>query len=490
MTLKELFTDIEDAVWPIEKGDVDISLISCDSREVQQGSLFFALSGLKFRGVDFVADVIDKGAKAVIIAVDEAPLLSVKVPDQVALIQAKDPKTLLRRLALRFYGYPSKSIQTIGITGTNGKTTFTYIMESIIHEAAQMCGVIGTVNYRIGKDIIPAENTTPGFIQMQRFLSLIRERHAGFCVMEVSSHALHQGRVDGIDFAAAVFSNLTQDHLDYHQDMEEYFQAKALLFKGLSPNVPAIINGDDIYSKRLCDMTKAKVLTYGIDQKANIMATRIQYDLSGTHFEIMFPHTTVAVTTRLIGKHNVYNILSAAACAFVMGFKVDDIRRGIEVLVNVPGRLEAVDTKQGFHVFIDYAHTEDGLVNVLKAFREVSRSKIITVFGCGGDRDQNKRPKMGAAVCALSDYAIITSDNPRSEDPLKIIDQIIVGFTKDNYDVCPDRKEAIGRALKQAKPGEIVLLAGKGHEDYQILKTGKVKFNEQDIVREFLACLA
>ncbi len=456
---------------------VDVKSISCDSREDQRGALFVALGGFKFKGANFVSDVIAKGAVAIVIAHNE--MLS-QVPAHVVIIRTQDPKAMLRTLALRFYGNPSQYVKTVGITGTNGKTTFTYLLESIIHAANQTCGVIGTVNYRIGQEIVPAKNTTPGFIDMQRFLGLLKTRHAQYCVMEVSSHALHQGRVDGIDFSAAVFSNLTQDHLDYHQTMEAYFQAKALLFKR---QVPAVINVDDRYGKRLCQMAQGKVITYGIDSDADIKAVNIKYDLSGTTFDIK---DKVSIKTALIGKHNVYNILSAITCAHVLGFGFDVIKKGVEALTNVPGRLEAVRTGKDFYVFIDYAHTEDGLVNVLKSLRTVSQNKIITVFGCGGDRDNTKRPKMGAAVCVLSDHAIITSDNPRSEDPSVIIDQIVKGFTKKNYEVCVDRKEAIGRALKQAKAGAIVLLAGKGHEDYQILKDRTIKFNEHAIVKELI----
>ncbi len=486
MRLDELLKNIPELHWPLEKGSTEITALSCDSREAQQGALFVALSGAKFRGVDFVADVVAKGAAAVVIARSEAPLLKKEIPAGVVIILAADPKALLRTAARCFYGDPSRSIQTIGITGTNGKTTFTYLMESILHHSGEMCGVIGTVNYRIGKEILPAPNTTPGFLDLQRFYHQMLGQGARHCVMEVSSHALDQGRVDNIHFNAAVFSNLTQDHLDYHQDMESYFLAKALLFKGLSSNAAALINGDDPYGRRLCKMTQAKVITFGIDSDVNVKAVGIHYTLTGTTFDVAYPSGKVKVITRLIGKHNVYNILAAFACAYALGFKMESVVRGIESMANVPGRLEAVETRKGFHVFIDYAHTEDGLVNVLKALREVSSARITTVFGCGGDRDRAKRPKMGAAVCALSDHAIITSDNPRSEDPLAIIEQIVAGFNKKNYDVCPDRKEAIRTALKEARPGDIILLAGKGHEDYQILKEGKIQFNEAQIVKEYL----
>jgi len=307
------------------------------------------------------------------------------------------------------------------------------------------------------------------------------------CVMEVSSHALEQGRADGIDFAAAVFPHLTQDHLDYHRDMERYFQAKALLFTRLSDKAFAIINTDGQYGRRLTALGCGKAVSYGIDAPAQVSARNIEYHLNGTRFEIVFPKEILTVRTRLFGNHNVYNILAAAACAHALGFSLPVIAKGIEALTHVPGRLELVEGERDFFVFIDYAHTEDGLFNVLKSLKAVSRGRIIVVFGCGGDRDRDKRPKMGRVVCELADHAVITSDNPRSEDPQAIIDQVAAGFTKKNFQVCVDRCSAIGLALKSARSGDIVLLAGKGHEDYQVLKDGLVPFNEREIVKGFLS---
>ena len=397
-----------------------------------------------------------------------------------------DPKHFLHSIGQRFYGYPSNKIKSIGVTGTNGKTTITYLIESIIHAAARRCGVIGTVNHRIGEKIIPSKNTTPGFLDNQRYLAQLADLGVDYCVMEASSHALDQGRLEGIGFSAGIFTNLTQDHLDYHQNMDSYFKAKSLLFKNLSSSAVSIINVDDDYGILLLPMTKSKTITYAIDSSADVRAQNIIYHLSGSRFEIVFPQGMMRIHTRFIGKHNIYNILAAFAWGYAQGLNPEIIRQGIEHLRHVPGRLEPVENDKGFFIFIDYAHTDDGLINVLKALRAVSAERIILVFGCGGDRDRTKRPKMASAACALADYSIVTTDNPRSEDPQAIINEIITGFTKKNYETCVDRKEAIGRALKSAQKNQIILIAGKGHEDYQIFKDRTIAFNEREIVKELL----
>lgn len=486
MFLKELIKHISGIACPSHFIDQRISLISVDSREEQVGSLFVAMGGIHCKGADFIQEVIQKGAVAIALSVEDAQVLGDKIPENIILLKVNNTKQFLREVAQRYYDDPSRQLSTVGITGTNGKTTFTYLLEAIIHASGQSCGVMGTVNSRMGQLIYPTKNTTPGFIEIMRFLSLLKKQEVKWCVMEVSSHALHQGRVDGIDFSTAVFSNLTQDHLDYHKTIEEYFQAKALLFRNLKEGTPTIINSDDPFGLRIVAMTKGKVITYAIDHAADICALDVKNNLDQTSFIIKFPEEELNVTTSLIGKHNVYNILSAATCAYSLGFKLEDIRRGIESVQKVPGRVEAIVTHRDFHIFIDYAHTEDGLINVLKSIRAISQARIITVFGCGGDRDKTKRSKMGAVACALSDHAIITSDNPRSEDPNVIINQIIEGYSKKNYEVCVDRKQAIGKAIQMAQKDDVILLAGKGHENYQVLADQTIAFDEHDIVREFL----
>ncbi len=486
MRLKDLIKGFYTKELPAPYADYQVALVSCDSREAQMGGLFVALPGFKFDGNDFIKDAVAQGAHVIVKKGPARDLGNYTIPESVCVLDVDDPKAFLRDAALRFYQNPSTKVRTIGVTGTNGKTTITYLLESIIHAASKQTGVIGTVNYRVGHQIIPSTNTTPGFIDNQRFLFQLAEQKVAYCVMETSSHALAQGRLDGIGFVGGVFTNLTQDHLDYHRDMETYFQAKALLFSGLGPEAVAVINADDAYGCRLIGLTKAKVLTYGIDTAADVRAVDIHYALSGTAMGIVYPNGRITLNTRLIGKHNVYNLLAAFAQGLAEGFSPLVIAAGLEAMRHVPGRLEAIDGPQDYFIFIDYAHTEDGLVNVLNGLRAVSRNRIIVVFGCGGDRDRTKRPKMGRAVCQLADYAIVTSDNPRSEDPQAIIDEVLGGFTRNNYEACVDRREAIGRALKMAQRDDIVLLAGKGHENYQVLKEGQIPFNERAIVEAYL----
>ncbi|MBI3314421.1 MAG: UDP-N-acetylmuramoyl-L-alanyl-D-glutamate--2,6-diaminopimelate ligase [Candidatus Omnitrophica bacterium] len=465
-----------------------VGCISCDSREGMPNGLFVALPGFKVNGADFIRDAVRQGARTIVKQQAGRVLGDYTIPDDVCVLDTADTKAFLRCVTPRFYGHPGGQVKTIGVTGTNGKTTITYLLESILRAAGHKCGVVGTINARIGTTFFPSKNTTPGYLDNQRYLARLVQEGVPYCVMEASSHALDQGRLDGIDFAAAVFTNLTQDHLDYHKDMADYFRAKSLLFFGLSPQAAVLINADDGYGQRLKTLTRARVWTYAIDAPADVRATQIRYSLGGTEFDVHFSGGKISVPTRMIGRHNVYNILAAFVCALAQGFAVETIIKGIEGLKNVPGRLEPVDRGQDFFVFIDYAHTEDGLINVLRALKAVTAKGVIVVFGCGGDRDHGKRPRMGHVACLLADHAVVTSDNPRSEDPQAIIDQIVAGFTRTNFETCVDRRQAIGRALKMAKTGDVVLIAGKGHEERQIFKDKTVPFNEREIVMEFLKC--
>ncbi len=469
--------------------DHPVGCISCDSRESMLNGLFVALPGFKVDGADFIRDAVRQGARTIVKQQAGRMLGDYAIPDDVCVLDTADTKAFLRWVTPRFYDHPGGQVKTIGITGTNGKTTIAYFLESILHAAGQKCGVVGTINSRIGTTFFPSKNTTPGYLDNQRYLARLVQEGVPYCVMEASSHALDQGRLDGIDFAAAVFTNLTQDHLDYHKDMADYFRAKSLLFSGLSPQAAAIINADDEYGRRLKTLTQARVWTYAIDAPADVCAADIRYALSGTGFDIRFSGGKIPVHTRMIGRHNVYNILAAFTCALAQRFAaVGTIMKGIEGLKNVPGRLEPVDAGQDFFVFIDYAHTEDGLINVLRALKAVTAKRVIVVFGCGGDRDHGKRPKMGHVACLLADHSVVTSDNPRSEDPQAIIDQIVAGFTRANFEICVDRREAISRALKMARTGDVVLIAGKGHEERQIFKDKTIPFNEREIAMEFLRC--
>ncbi len=485
MRLGELLKDIYRDVQNISYLNWDIQAISCDSRRVEKDSLFVALKGTSLDGASFIESAIDKGAR--VIAVERKTQLKIIHPD-VCYLYVDDAHQFLRDLAKRFYGNPSALVKTIGVTGTNGKTTITYLVQSIFAQTGQECAIIGTINYKLGNKTIPSANTTPGLLDNQQFLCDLTKEGIAYCVMEVSSHALDQGRIDLIDFKTAVFTNLTSDHLDYHKTRENYFLAKSLLFKNLSAHAAAVINVDDEFGVRLTTMTKAKVITYGIKNNATLQAKDIELNLKGTRFKLIIDKKEISIQTKLFGIHNVYNILAAIGVAYQENISFEVIQKGIEKLAFVNGRLERVDCGQDFAVFIDYAHTEDALINVLSTIRQTSKAKIILVFGCGGDRDKTKRPKMGSVACAMADFSIITSDNPRSEDPEMIIKEIVQGFKKNNYTVVVNREEAIDKALKMATSGDIVLIAGKGHETYQIFKDKTIHFDEREVVRKILAC--
>jgi len=463
--------------------DFEVRGITCNSKQVFDNFVFVAIEGTHIDGHGFIDEAISKGAKAVIA---HSSQLTTHGKKKVPVIAVEDTRKAITNLAARFYGNPSSKIKVVAVTGTNGKTTITYLIEALIKEAGFVPAVIGTVNYRFKDKIIPSRNTTPGPIELQSLLADAVNENIDYAVMEVSSHALCQDRTDGIGFHSAIFTNLTQDHLDYHNTLEDYFQAKAKLFKDLRGYF-AVINNDDEYSRRLKAMVKGPaVITYGIDNEADIMAIGIKLGILHTEFTLKAGNKEIKLKTRLIGRHNIYNILASFAWAYKEGLDDMAVRLALEKFNFVPGRLERVDTAKGFSVFVDYAHTEDALMNVISALRQISDKRIIVVFGCGGERDKTKRPKMGRVVSELADYAIITNDNPRSEDPQDIIKDIRSGIKKDNYCVIPERKEAIKRSLSEAKAGDIILIAGKGHEDYQILGNKKIHFDDREAVKECL----
>lgn len=477
MRLEELIKSIGDyQCGPLE--DFQVKGISCNSKTISDGFIFIAVKGTSEDGHRFIQDAIKKGAGAVIA---QEPGASVK-----NLIIVKDTRRAVAKLAAAFYGYPSRKIKISGITGTNGKTTISYLVESILKEAGLDAAVIGTINYRFADKIIPAINTTPGPIEIQSLLAEMSENGVGYAAMEVSSHALDQNRTEGVDFSSAIFTNFTQDHLDYHLTMEKYFLAKAKLFKSLNKSAFAVLNNDDPYSERIKKMTAASIITYAIDKEADVTATDIKLDISATNFSLICGKVKMPLTFRLIGKHNVYNALAAAAWGFKEGLDPALIKSALEKFKLVPGRLERIDCAGGNSVFVDYAHTEDALANVIRTLRQVSKKRIIVVFGCGGDRDKSKRPKMGRAVSELADFTIITSDNPRSEDPLLIIEDIKRGISKDNYCVILERIDAIRESLSMAGPQDVVLIAGKGHENYQVLKDRTIHFDDCEAVKECL----
>ncbi len=495
MLLKELLKDIHLGPFPRgprgssprgtfglwEESSRRIAAISCDSRTTGKDSLFVALKGTRQDGTQFIDEAIKKGAR--VVASSHPP---VEKCGDVLFLHVDDPHKFLYEVTRRFYGPLSSKVKSVGITGTNGKTTVTYLIESILREAGKTCGVMGTINYRIGKKVLPSKNTTPGLVENQQFLADLAQKNIEYCVMEVSSHGLDQGRVDLIDFKSAVFTNLTSDHLDYHRTRENYFLAKSRLFTNLSPRSVSVINIDDPYGVKLASLTGSRVVKYGVLGEADVCAKGIKANVHESHFTVRANGHSLKVRTKLIGLHNVYNILAAVGVCLNEGIALDVISRGVGRLEHVPGRLERIDSHKGFSVFIDYAHTEDALKNVLEALREIKPKRIITVFGCGGDRDKTKRPKMGRVAGQLSDVVVVTTDNPRSEDPQSIISEIILGFSTDNYQVVADREKAIVAAIAMADAGDIVLVAGKGHEDYQIFKGKTIPFNERKIVEKYL----
>ncbi|MFH0738893.1 MAG: UDP-N-acetylmuramoyl-L-alanyl-D-glutamate--2,6-diaminopimelate ligase [Candidatus Omnitrophota bacterium] len=487
MRLIEIIEKLENHSIENELRDFEVKGISCNSKSVSYSFIFVAIKGTHIDADKFIPEAIAKGAGAVII--QDGAHESVKISEyynQAVFIKVADTRRALAVLAAEFWAHPSLRLHVVGITGTNGKTTVSYLIEAIVKEVGATVGVVGTVNYRFKDRIIPSVNTTPGPVELESLLAQMSGQGVSYVAMEVSSHALDQERIGGIDFKSAIFTNLTQDHLDYHVTLDNYFQAKARLFKDLKPGSFAVINNDDEYGRKIIGLTKAGKITYSIDGKAEVRASDISFDIKHTEFIVNAAGLRTDFKSKLIGRHNVYNMLAAISWAMRAGIEIKVIRRAIANFSSVPGRLERIDSTAPFTVFVDYAHTEDALKNVITTLREFSLRKIISVFGCGGDRDRGKRPKMGEVVSRLSDYMVITSDNPRSEDPLAIIEEIVKGVKNNNYCVIPDRKEAIRKSLLLAKPADIVLVAGKGHEDYQVLRTGKVHFDDREAIRECL----
>ena len=484
MKIRELINSLGKANVPCDFRDFEVKGISCNSKSVADNFIFVAIKGNRADGNSFIEEAIKKGAKAVI--TQSAIRHVTRSSGKAFFIKVKDTRKALAKLAAEFYGNPSKKINVVGVTGTNGKTTITYLIEALLKEAGKNPAVIGTINYRFKDKILFSQNTTPGPVELQSMLWEMLGQGVDYAIIEVSSHALDQDRTAGINFHSAIFTNLTQDHLDYHKTINSYFAAKAKLFKGLTNDSFAVINNDDAFANKLKRITNSSVISYGIENKSDVMAEKLKFDINRTEFKLLSPDKKINLRTNLIGKHNVYNILAAVSWAIREGISHSVIKSAIEKFSLVPGRLEKIDCGQDFSIFVDYAHTEDALKNIISALRYLAKKRIIVVFGCGGERDKTKRLKMGRVVAKLSDYAIITSDNPRSEDPIKIIEQIKKGMGKNNYCVIPERREAIKTSLSLAESGDIVLVAGKGHENYQILKDKVVHFDDREAIRECL----
>ncbi|TEB13126.1 UDP-N-acetylmuramoyl-L-alanyl-D-glutamate--2,6-diaminopimelate ligase [Pelotomaculum propionicicum] len=462
---------------------VPVKGIAYDSRQVEPGFLFVAVKGFKADGHEYINEAIKNGAVAVVTQ-READL-----PPGLAWALTPDTRLALALLAARFYGYPSSKMKMIGITGTNGKTTTTNLVAAVLSAAGQKTGLIGTIHNRIGDRILPVKHTTPESLDLQRLLADMAAEGVGTCIMEVSSHALALHRVAGCEFDVAVFTNFTQDHLDFHENMEDYLETKLGLFKSLAlPGVKkqgkyAVVNIDDARAAEFIRSAGVPVYTYGIESQADVRAEGIEVSARGVNFTARGRWGSCPLKLKITGLFNVYNTLAAFAVTAALGIPANTIRDTLEATGGVAGRFELVDKGQDFAVIVDYAHTPDGLENILKTAVQITRGRLITVFGCGGDRDRTKRPLMGQIAAKYSDFVIITSDNPRTEDPLGIIDEIENGLkpaaNECRYTVEPDRRKAIRAAVKAARPGDVVVIAGKGHEDYQIIGTRKFPFDDR-----------
>ena len=463
---------------------VEITSLAYDSRRVEPGSLFFAIQGEKADGHDFIPAALERGAVAI---VSERA-----APAAYAARWVRVPKIrrALAEVARTFYNRPDSHLTLVGITGTNGKTTTAFLLESVFCAAGIPSGLFGTIEYRFGGQTLVACNTTPESLDLLAYLSALVAAGGKAAVMEASSHALAQERLWGFRFSAAVFTNLTRDHLDYHKDFEHYFAAKRRLFEGLGTPPPdlAVLNADDPWAERLMDIPYPRRITYGFNSGAQIKAKQFNQTLSGLHATLITPEGSLEVDSPLIGRANLANILAATATALGLGIAKEKVQEGIANLAAVPGRFERVDEGQPFLVVVDYAHTDDALRNLLKAARDLTRERLIVVFGCGGDRDRTKRPLMGEAAGALGDLVVLTSDNPRSEDPILIMNDVLVGLQKTGaaYIAEVDRETAIRTALTEAREGDVVVLAGKGHESYQILKDRTVPFDDREVARRVL----
>jgi UDP-N-acetylmuramoyl-L-alanyl-D-glutamate--2,6-diaminopimelate ligase len=494
MTFAELVAPLRTAE---RQGDLDVAVTSLtdDSRAVRPGSVFVAVKGERVDGHAFVGKAVAAGAVALVLQKG----FNVTPAPSVPVVRVQDSRRVLGLLAGRFHGDPSSRLCMVGVTGTNGKTTVTYLCKGVLETAGRRVGLIGTVAYQIGAERLAAAHTTPGAVELQALLARMADAGMDAAVMEVSSHALALDRTAGCEFDVAIFTNLTQDHLDFHADMESYFQAKLRLFSDLDPAgrklrpKRVIVNLDDARGSRVCEASRVPVWTYAIHTPADIRAEDVRLALSGTRFTAATPHGRFPVESRLVGEHNVYNILAVIGVGLHEGLSPEIIRRGVASVTNVPGRFERVEAGQDFTVVVDYAHTDDALLRLLTAAQALKTGRIITVFGCGGDRDRGKRPKMGRVAARLSDVVFLTSDNPRSEDPAAILREIEAGVREVladkpvRYEVIADRRAAIEAAVREAKSGDTVLIAGKGHEDYQIVGSARLHFDDREVARAALA---
>lgn len=469
--------------------ETELTGIESDSRSVSKGQLFICLRGHTVDGHLYAAEAAEAGAAALVVE----HFLDLPLPQ----IRVRNCRLAMAVIANHFYGYPSQTLKLIGVTGTNGKTTTTYLIERILNDQRTPAGVIGTIERRYAGMSFPMTNTTPHTLQLQRYLGEMRDAGSQYCAIEISSHALEQGRVKGCRFRTAVFTNLTQDHLDYHETMSRYAAVKGLFFSRLGNEYRvneidrsyAVLNADDAVSAQYAELTAAEVITYGIEAQADIRASNIKITAQGTTFHVQTFRGEADVVLQMIGKFNVYNALAAISAILLEGVELGAIADSLRAIPGVPGRVEAVNEGQDFAVIVDYAHTPDGLENVLRAVQELAEQRILCVFGCGGDRDRSKRPLMGEIAVKYADYVIITSDNPRTEAPERILSDIEEGLIHNHidpskYELIVDRRAAIQKAVEMAGPGDVVLIAGKGHETYQDINGVKHPFDDRKAAKE------
>ncbi|MDF2644942.1 MAG: murE2 [Paenibacillus sp.] len=468
--------------------ETEITGIEADSRKIKAGDLFLCIPGLTADGHDYAPKAIALGASALV----TERVLDLPIPQLVV----KDARYAMAALSAHFYGYPSKELKLIGITGTNGKTTSTYLIEKILRDQGFTTGLMGTIQMKIGDTYTEMERTTLEAVDLQRSFRQMREQKTDYCIMEVSSHALELGRVKGIHFRSGIFTNLTQDHLDYHKTMDAYAAAKGLLFSrlgnGFSADLKerqyAILNADDAASHTFSKLTAAQIITYGIENECDVRAANIRITAQGTEFKLISFAGEAFFRMKLVGKFNVYNALGSIAAALAEGIPLEAIRHSLEDITVVDGRMEVVNEGQDYLVLVDYAHTPDGLENALSTIRDFAEGKVITVFGCGGDRDRTKRPLMGKVTAKYSDYLYVTSDNPRTENPDAILADIVPGlkevnYPREQYELIADRKKAIQKAIEGAGPKDVILIAGKGHETYQDVMGVKHDFDDRLVAK-------
>ena len=469
----------------------EVCHITADSRTVQEGSLFICLVGATVDGHSFVEKAVQDGAVAVVVS------KPVTVPDHVAVIYVEDTRQALQAAVPFFYDYPASKMRMIGVTGTNGKTTTTHIIAHLLRSQGYTVGVIGTVHILIDDQSYPIHNTTPDVADLQQILQQMVDAGVTHCIMEVSSHALALGRTAGVEYDTAVFTNLTQDHLDFHKTFDNYLAAKAKLFKQVSASYQvkegkgAVINVDDAYGQSIVDVTTSPMITYSTEGKGSMNASDLTVTAKSSQFTLNYDRKSYPISTKIAGMFNVYNTLAAVGATLYEGLSMEEIVKGLATFTAVPGRFELIEEGQDFAVVVDYAHTPDGLENILQTAKKIVENRILVVFGCGGDRDATKRPIMGRIAAQFGDRVFVTSDNPRTEDPVQIVKDVEVGVREGlhddvTYEVIVDRREAIHKAIAEATTGDVVIIAGKGHEDYQILKDETIHFDDREVAREAL----